>query len=143
MCLIMHHHPRIKNVFPLGSSISGSFLLLKGSSCLHLISSLFHFPGLFYFKFPNIHQRLILSCNKTSQPCLLLYQLSVAEQQYYQKLSSLKQYTLIISLSIGQEQLGPVCHEGLPWWLSGKESACECRRSGFDPWVGKIPWRRE
>ena len=19
----------------------------------------------------------------------------------------------------------------------------QCRRSGFDPWVGKIPWRRE
>ena len=31
----------------------------------------------------------------------------------------------------------------LPWWLSGKESACQCRRFGFDPWVGKIPWRRK
>ena len=33
----------------------------------------------------------------------------------------------------------------LPRWLSGKESACQCRRPrrrGFDPWVGKIPWRR-
>ena len=29
----------------------------------------------------------------------------------------------------------------LPWWLSGKESACQCRRSRFDPWVGKIPWK--
>ena len=28
---------------------------------------------------------------------------------------------------------------GLPWWLSGKESACQCRRHGFDPWSGKIP----
>ena len=26
-----------------------------------------------------------------------------------------------------------------PWWLSGKESACQCRRYGFDLWVGKIP----
>ena len=28
---------------------------------------------------------------------------------------------------------------------SGKEPACQCRthkRCGFDPWVGKIPWRR-
>ena len=25
----------------------------------------------------------------------------------------------------------------------GKEYACQCRRCGFDPWVGKIPWRRE
>ena len=35
--------------------------------------------------------------------------------------------------------------QGLPWWLSGKESACQClqcRRRGFDPWVRKIPWRR-
>ena len=32
---------------------------------------------------------------------------------------------------------------GLPWWLSGKEPACNCRRLRFDPWVGKIPWRRE
>ena len=33
--------------------------------------------------------------------------------------------------------------EGLPRWFSGKESACQCRRHGFYPWVGKIPWRRK
>ena len=32
---------------------------------------------------------------------------------------------------------------GLPWRLSGKESTCQCRRHEFDPWVGKIPWRRK
>ena len=26
-----------------------------------------------------------------------------------------------------------------PWWLRGKESACQCRRHGFDPQSGKIP----
>ena len=31
--------------------------------------------------------------------------------------------------------------EGLPWWLMGKESSCQCKRHGFDPWVKKIPWR--
>ena len=34
----------------------------------------------------------------------------------------------------------------LPRWLSGKESACQCRRCKrckFKPWVGKIPWRRK
>ena len=25
----------------------------------------------------------------------------------------------------------------------GKESACQCRRHRFDPWVRKIPWRRK
>jgi len=31
---------------------------------------------------------------------------------------------------------------GLPWWFSGKESTCQCRRGkrhGFDPWVGNVP----
>ena len=31
----------------------------------------------------------------------------------------------------------------IPRWLSGKEPACQCRRHGYDPWVRKIPWRRE
>ena len=41
------------------------------------------------------------------------------------------------------------CFKGVPRWLSGRESVCQCRnrrrhkRRGFDPWVGKIPWRRE
>ena len=26
-----------------------------------------------------------------------------------------------------------------PWWFSGKESAYQCRRHGFDLWVRKIP----
>ena len=32
---------------------------------------------------------------------------------------------------------------GFPWWFSGKEFACQCRRWQFDPWVRKIPWRRK
>ena len=41
------------------------------------------------------------------------------------------------------------CNLGLPWWLTGnylptmQETACQCWRSGFDPWVEKIPWRRK
>ena len=34
----------------------------------------------------------------------------------------------------------------LPGWLNGKEPACHCsrcKRHRFDPWVGKIPWRRK
>ena len=35
---------------------------------------------------------------------------------------------------------------GFPRWRSGKESACQCRRCkrhGFNPWVGNIPWSRK
>ena len=34
---------------------------------------------------------------------------------------------------------GPVSFGG----ASGKESSCQCRRRGFDPWMGKIPWSRQ
>ena len=32
---------------------------------------------------------------------------------------------------------------GLSMWFSGEESTCQCRSLGFDPWVGKVPWRRK
>ena len=32
---------------------------------------------------------------------------------------------------------------GLPRWLSAKEPTGQCKRPRFDPWVEKIPWRRE
>jgi len=41
--------------------------------------------------------------------------------------------------------MGLLSGEGIPGGANGKESACQCRRAmrcGFDPWVGKIPWRR-
>ena len=31
----------------------------------------------------------------------------------------------------------------LPWWLRWSRIYLQCRRPGFSPWVGKIPWRRE
>ena len=37
-------------------------------------------------------------------------------------------------------------HSHFPGGTSCKESACQCKRQkryGFDPWVGKIPWRRK
>ena len=33
--------------------------------------------------------------------------------------------------------------QGLPWWRSGWESACQCRGHGFAPWSGKIPHAAE
>ena len=36
--------------------------------------------------------------------------------------------------------------EGFPGGVGGKESTCQCRRikrPEFDPWVGKIPWRKK
>ena len=32
---------------------------------------------------------------------------------------------------------------GLPWWLSGKESTCQCRRPRLDPWSREDPLEKE
>ena len=48
--------------------------------------------------------------------------------------------------SLGREdplEKGMVTHSsilGLPWWL---RIHLQCRRPGFNPWAGKISWRRE
>ena len=39
----------------------------------------------------------------------------------------------------------PKSVQGLPRWCQWEEPLCHCRRyktCGFDPWVGKNPWRR-
>ena len=41
------------------------------------------------------------------------------------------------------DQLKVYTYLGFPGGASGKEPTCQqCRRCGFDPWVGKISWRR-
>ena len=32
---------------------------------------------------------------------------------------------------------------GLPLWLRQLRTCLQCRRPGFNTWVGKIPWRRK
>ena len=32
---------------------------------------------------------------------------------------------------------------GFPWWLRWESICLQCWRPGFDPWVGKILWRRK
>ena len=31
----------------------------------------------------------------------------------------------------------------LPWWLRQLRICLPCGRPVFDPWIGKIPWKRE
>ena len=56
-----------------------------------------------------------------------------------QRLQKQKEYSLT-------KLLDPLpCDMGFPGGTSGKELTCQCRRhkrSRFNPWVGKNPWRR-
>ena len=37
---------------------------------------------------------------------------------------------------------GQAACTGFPGGSDGKESTCQCRRRGLDPWVRKMPWTR-
>ena len=50
---------------------------------------------------------------------------------------------LLSALLFFKKKIGKYNRFGLPWSFSGKESSCQCRRCGFDPWVRKIPCRRK
>ena len=47
--------------------------------------------------------------------------------RFYSLASPRDLWTSIIGISLKYT-------EGLPWWLSGQESACQCRGHEFDPW---------
>ena len=63
----------------------------------------------------------------------------------------LSRFLLITGFIIGVESATvnyfvSVCFVGFPGGANGKEPSCKGRRykrHGFDPWVGKIPWRRQ
>ena len=59
---------------------------------------------------------------------------------YLQLLYSLKLFQRNIVI-LGKKKYW--IYKGLLWWLSGKESTCQCRRHEFSPWVRKILWRRK
>ena len=68
----------------------------------------------------------ILSCNSTS----MLY------KRFFKNFSLVSCICMMILK-------GTVRVTEISKWLSGKESVCQHRRYGFDPWVRKIPWRRK
>ena len=35
------------------------------------------------------------------------------------------------------------CYMRLPWWVRQQSVCLQCERPRFNPWLGKIPWRRK
>ena len=53
-------------------------------------------------------------------------------------------YSTIVTTGHGWDDLwSGIDLLGFPLCLSGKESACQCRRHTLNPWTGKITWRRK
>ena len=77
---------------------------------------------------------LCVPLNSTHQPFLielpihknLLSSYCLQRPWWYRDLSDME------ILCVTEAQLGEIRY-GLPWWLREEESACQCRRRGFDP----------
>ena len=54
----------------------------------------------------------------------------------------LKHFNLLICFPVSVLNL-PTGLFSAPLVAQCKESACQCRKQSYDPWVGKIPWRRK
>jgi len=48
-----------------------------------------------------------------------------------------------ISITSGMQMIPHLWQKGFPCGSSGKGIPLQCERRGFDPWFGKIPWRRK
>ena len=67
---------------------------------------------------------------------------SLLEQQMVFKF--VLSHSIVVTTGHGWDDLWSIIDLlGLPLWLSGKESACQCKRHRLNPWTGKIPWRRK
>ena len=44
--------------------------------------------------------------------------------------------------SVGEGMATHSSIPGLPLWLSWQRIRLQCSRCGFNPWIGKIPWRK-
>ena len=55
-----------------------------------------------------------------------------------------KELEIILKIGSGERSYQPLLLSArLSWWRSGKESTCQYRRLGFNPWVGRVPWKRK
>ena len=77
------------------------------------------------FKFHN----LVLLCS-----CYILLLQDILAEKFSHVGSQWKVFFFFFNLSIFLT--------GLSLWLSGKESVFDAGELWFDPWVGKMPWRR-
>ena len=76
----------------------------------------------------------------TCTPTVIAALFTIAKTWEQPKCPSADEWKMLVYLLVSSMCLAHKKHQsGLPWWLSGKEFACQCRRHGLDPWTRKIP----
>ena len=63
--------------------------------------------------------------------------------RYWTETWKLQEKNLSITLLGQWDRASLKWEQGLPWWCSSWEYACQCRGHRFEPWSGKIPHATE
>ena len=79
---------------------------------------------------------LLFHCGRQNSKMVLVTLIAWCQSHTYVSLCGESAVAVIIKVT-SQLTLG------LPWWLRWLSVCLQCGRPGFDPWVGKIPWRRK
>ena len=142
--LLKFQFPHLKNGDVCGFLLSPVRLFVTPGTVAHQVSLSMNFPGKnigvgCHFLLQGIF--LIQGLN----PCHLHWQADSLPVRHLGHSNFFR--TMVIDNMArfpGQEDLleKKMANTGLPRWLSSKESACQCRRCRFNPWVSKIPWKR-
>ena len=97
-----------------------------------------------HFRLHNFRKREILVLNNLKSESW--EKETLAWQAVFRYWKKWEEFSIWSSLQVEnkpqRQSIGLESDNGLPWWFSSKESACQCRRHGFDLWVRKI-WRRK
>ena len=105
------------------------------------------------------HSVMADSCNTMDCTCQAPLSMGFFRQEYYSGLpltspgdlpnpdiksrSPVPQADSLLSdLKLTQHYQSTILQFRLPWWLRQLRICLQCGRPGFNPWVGKIPWRR-
>jgi len=118
-------------VYSRGSQTRIHNYVLLLSDCVTLRSSLC-LSGTQFAHLRNISTYLMRFLWDEMRGCLLNFQHGI----WYTACSWL------IFIEGSNETVDVTVLQGLPWWLRWWRIHLQCRRPRFDPWVGKIPWRR-
>ena len=106
--------------------------------------------------FPSIRNFSNESAIHIRWPKYWSFSFSTSSSKEYLGLTSLKidWFNLVLSKGVSEVFSSTTVYKGinssvlpllygLPWWLRLLRTHLQCGKPGFDPWVGKIPWRKE
>ena len=109
----------------------------------HQKEKFFSFPQTRFFLVSQLHTLESKASPLVSHSPSSLFPISTSSPNPSQMSPKFAHFPLFLNISLHSATTIISYLLGLPWCLRGSRICLKCKRSGFDPWVGKIPWGKE